>query len=116
MIAIRRPETTDAAGVGRAWEDAREFYSNLDGRAFLGPDPDDRELGQAVADKLASETSRPDRWIRVAEVDGEAVGFISATLHESLLSTLRSPSQLGAQTHSLHGDWVRNTAFRHKKS
>lgn len=82
MVVIRRPVVTDAGGVGRAWEDARQFYSDLDSRAFLPPDPDDHELGQAIAEKLTASAQTPSRWIRVAELDGEAVGFITATLHE----------------------------------
>jgi GNAT superfamily N-acetyltransferase len=82
MMVIRRPVPTDAAGLGRAWEDAREFYSDLDSRVFLPPSPEDRELGQAIVQRLVAEEQLPGRWIRVADESGEAVGFITATLHE----------------------------------
>jgi GNAT superfamily N-acetyltransferase len=82
MIVVRRPAPTDAVGVGRAWEDARQFYSDLDSRTFLPPDPADRDLGRAIVEKLIATAGQPNRWIRIAEVDGEAVGFITATLHE----------------------------------
>ncbi|MDH3517629.1 MAG: GNAT family N-acetyltransferase [Acidimicrobiia bacterium] len=82
MIVIRRPVLTDAASVGRAWEDARQFYSNLDSRAFLPPNPEDHELGRAIVEKLIAAAELPDRWIRIAELDAEAVGFITATLHQ----------------------------------
>jgi GNAT superfamily N-acetyltransferase len=89
MIVIRRPATADAAGVGRAWEDARQFYSDLDSRAFLPPEPEDRELGQAIVEELIAAAGLPNRWIRVAEVDGEAAGFITATLHEPVANASR---------------------------
>ena len=84
MIVIRRPAMADGAGVGKAWEDAREFYSDLDGRAFLPPNPQDHELGQATVEGLIAAADQSGRWIRVAELDGEAVGFITATLHQPL--------------------------------
>ncbi len=82
MVVIRRPVLADAAGVGRAWEDARELYSGLDDRAFLPPNPDDVELDRAIVEQLVSAAGLANRWIRVAEADGETVGFVTATLHE----------------------------------
>ncbi len=82
MVTVRPPITSDAAGVGRAWDDARQFYSDLDPRAFLPPDPADTELGQALVGRLVAEAEHSERLIRVADLDGEAVGFITATLYE----------------------------------
>lgn len=82
MVEVRAPVISDAAGVGRAWEDARQFYSDLDPRAFLPPDPTDTELGQALLSRLLEAAECPERLIRVADVEGEAVGFITATLVE----------------------------------
>ena len=74
--------TRDAEGVRLAWEDARRFYSSLDPRAFLPPDPTDTELGQALLDRLFEAAESPERFIRVAELGGDAVGFATATLHQ----------------------------------
>lgn len=82
MIVLRGPVPSDAAGVGRAWEDARRLYSTMDIRVFLPPDPEDHELGQAIAGHLVVLEQKPGRWVRVADEDGEAIGFITATLHE----------------------------------
>ena len=65
-------------GVGR--EDARQFYSDLDPRAFLPPDPADTELGQALLDRRIQAAEHPERLIRVADLDGDAVGFRASTL------------------------------------
>jgi GNAT superfamily N-acetyltransferase len=89
MIALRLPVATDAAGVGRAWDDAREFYSNLDSRVFLPPDPEDDDLGRVLIEKLIASAEQPNQWVRVADLDQEAVGFITATLHEPLRDARR---------------------------
>lgn len=89
MIVIRRPVGGDAEGVGQAWEGARQFYSDLDSRTFLPPDPEDVQLGRAVAEYLTAGAELPGQWIRVAEVEGEAVGFITATLHEPIEDAAR---------------------------
>ncbi len=83
MIVVRRLAPNDAAGLGRAWEDAREFYSDLDNRVFLPPDPEDHELGQAIVQHLLAEEQLASRWVRVADDGGNAIGFITATLHET---------------------------------
>lgn len=54
----------------------------MDSRVFLPPDPTDHDLGRALLDDLMAASERPERWVRIAEVDGEAVGFMTATLHE----------------------------------
>ena len=59
--------------------DVRKFYSDLDLRAFLPPSPADADLGQALVVEAAG---RQVRLIRVAHLDGEAIGFNTATLHE----------------------------------
>ena len=83
MIEVREPRTTDAGGIGRAWEDAREFYSDLDSRAFLPPDRDDTSLGEAFCERLLEEASKPNRFVRVAaDLDGDAIGFITGSLVE----------------------------------
>ena len=82
MIVIRRPDMGDAEGVGQAWEDARQFYSDLDSRSFLPPNPGDHDLGQAIVENLIAGAELPSQWIRVAEVAGGTVGFITATLHQ----------------------------------
>lgn len=82
MIVVRRAVPGDAAGLAQAWEDARRFYSDLDARVFLPPDPDDLGLGQAIVRRLVADEPPSGRWFRVADEDGEAIGFITATLHE----------------------------------
>jgi GNAT superfamily N-acetyltransferase len=83
MLEVREPRTTDAAGIGRAWEDAREFYSGLDPQAFLPPNRDDASLGALFCEHLLEEASKPNRFVRVAaNLEGEAIGFITASLVE----------------------------------
>lgn len=83
MIEVREPRTTDASGISRAWEDAREFYSDLDPQAFLPPNHDDAGLGEAFCGRLIEEASKPNRFVRVAsEIDDVAIGFITASLVE----------------------------------
>ena len=79
---IRRPVVGDADGVGRAWEDARHLYSQMDSQTFLPPNPDDLQLGRVIVESLIAGAELPNRWVRVAAVDGEPAGFITATLHE----------------------------------
>lgn len=101
MVEVRAPRASDAPGVGRAWEDARQFYSDLDSRAFLPPDPSDTDLGQALLDRLLEANERPDRLIRVAELDGGAVGFITATLHEPADESRRQLMRDQAERHAV---------------
>lgn len=82
MIDVRRPVVSDANGVGTAWEDARQLYSQMDSRTFLPPNPDDPQLGHAIVESLIARAELPNQWIRVAAVEGQAAGFITATLHE----------------------------------
>lgn len=82
MVTLRSPVPGDAEGVQRAWDDARQFYSELDPQTFLSPDPTDTGLGRSLADRLIAAAERPDRLIRVATTRGETIGFITATLHE----------------------------------
>lgn len=72
----------DANGVGQAWDDAREYYSDLNPEAFLPPDPSDTELGAAFCERLIQEALKPNRFVAVADIDGEAIGFITASLLE----------------------------------
>jgi GNAT superfamily N-acetyltransferase len=81
-MEIRRPVPADAADVAEAWEDARDLYFGLDARVFLPPNPKDDGLGRALVRHLIAEAERPNRWIRIAEVDNETAGFITATLFE----------------------------------
>lgn len=100
-IDIRRPVLSDADGVGRAWEDARHLYSQMDSRTFLPPNPGDLQLGQVIVESLIAGAELPNRWVRVASVDGEAAGFITATLHEPEDDTSR--------------DIIRDSTRRHVK-
>lgn len=83
MIDIREPRMADAKGVGRAWDDAREYYSDLDPDAFVPPNRSDTELGVAFCERLIEEASKPNRFVAVADRDGEAIGFITASLLEA---------------------------------
>lgn len=82
MVDIREPRLADANGVGQAWDDAREFYSDLDPDAFVPPNRSDTELGAAFCERLIEEASKPERFVGVADLDGEAIGFITASLLE----------------------------------
>lgn len=84
MITVRPPESGDASGLARAWNDAREFYSALDSRLFLPPDRADAELGRVLVDRLIAATNQSKRLVRVANHGDEAVGLITATLHEAV--------------------------------
>ena len=84
MIEVRSPSLSDADGVARAWDDARELYVAMDPRVFLPPVPDDDGLGPALVGWLIDTDARPNGMARVATQDGHAVGFITATLFERM--------------------------------
>jgi GNAT superfamily N-acetyltransferase len=74
-ITIRPAETTDAPALARAWRDAGRFYERVDPNAFHTPAEDG--LREWLAEGLTGAGVT-----FVAEVDGEAVGFVSARLLE----------------------------------
>lgn len=114
MVTVRHPVATDAAGVGRAWDDAREFYWDLNSRAFLPPDPEDHDLGRALVEKLIADAEQPNRWIRVAEVGDQAVGFITATLHDPADNPSRQILRDATQRHvKIDTLVVQRTHWRH---
>ena len=81
-MRLTLPADTHAPGLASTWVDTRAYYSGIDPQAFAGPDPGDAGLGARLLADLREVAGRRDRFVRVADVDGDAVGFVTATLHE----------------------------------
>lgn len=87
MFTLRSPRPSDAPGLGRAWEDARALYADLDPAAYLPPDPT-RPVGEYVASRLMERQASPSSFVVVAvDTDDEAVGFAEAELGQATNSS-----------------------------
>src|SRR6184192_2183238 len=87
-IEIRAVLTSDAAGLARTWEDAREYSVELAPQLFVPPDPGDVGLGDWLVESLL----RGDdghRLCLVAAQQREVVGFITARLEPAIESAAR---------------------------
>jgi len=75
MYTLRSPATSDAPGLGRAWDDARAHYSELDPESYLSPDPQ-TPVGQYVLARLMDLAEQPNSFVLVAvDSEDEAVGL-----------------------------------------
>ncbi|WP_165968981.1 GNAT family N-acetyltransferase [Actinomadura sp. KC06] len=75
---IRAPQPGDGAGVAVAWCDFAEFYQEINPESFRSPNRDG--LDAWLEGKLL--TDDEDRFVRVADLGGEAVGFVGAAFME----------------------------------
>ncbi|MFI0482722.1 GNAT family N-acetyltransferase [Actinomadura sp. 9N215] len=73
-LRIRPPKAGDGAGAAVAWCDFAEFYQELAPDSFQSPRRDGLEAW--LEDKLL--TGDDDAFVRVADLGGEAVGFVAA--------------------------------------
>ncbi|MFC4909941.1 GNAT family N-acetyltransferase [Actinomadura gamaensis] len=71
---IRPARPGDGVGVARAWQDFADYYRELAPEAFKSPRSDG--LSDYLETRLL--TTAPDHFVRVADHDGEAVGFVHA--------------------------------------
>ncbi|WUH99075.1 GNAT family N-acetyltransferase [Spirillospora sp. NBC_00431] len=75
-LLIRAPRPGDGAGIAVAWCDFAEFYQEIDPDSSRSPRRDG--LDAWLEGELL--TSDEDRFVRVADLDGDAVGFVAARL------------------------------------
>ena len=79
-VTVRQVRQADGESLVETWNDARSYYALLDPDFLQGPE---RPLD---ADGFAMSLRRADddrsRFVRVAEVDGRVVGFITAHMDE----------------------------------
>jgi GNAT superfamily N-acetyltransferase len=76
QVLVRPPRMCDGEGAAQAWLDFAEYYTKLDPEAFQIPRNDG--LAEWIEQRLLGVYS-PDDFVRVAEMDGEVVGFVDAT-------------------------------------
>jgi len=71
----------DGQALARAWRDIGRYYADLDPERFNVPDED------SLAESFEQRRTRPppENWfIRVAALNGDVVGMVSATIEEPL--------------------------------
>lgn len=77
-IRLRRVRPDDAPDLARAWMDQAETYAHLDPDLFAVPGGDG--LGTWLVTGLADQADPERRLVLVADVDGDAVGFVVAAV------------------------------------
>lgn len=77
-VRLRKVRPDDAAALARAWRDQAATYAVLDPQAFGRPDEDG--LGVWLTEGLAEQADPDRRLVLVADVDGDAVGFVVAAV------------------------------------
>ena len=76
QVHVRAPRACDGEGAARAWLDFAEYYTKLDSDAFQVPRSEG--LAEWMEQRLLGVYSSDD-FVRVAELEGEVVGFVDAT-------------------------------------
>jgi GNAT superfamily N-acetyltransferase len=74
-MIVRAPRAGDGAGAAKAWLDSAEYYTELDPGSFQVPRREG--LAEWIEERLLGVYS-PDAFVRVADLEGEAVGFVDA--------------------------------------
>jgi GNAT superfamily N-acetyltransferase len=77
-IRLRKVRDDDADDLAAAWRDQGEVYAALDPDVFSVPDADG--LGPWLVDGLASQADPDRRLVLVADLDGQAAGFLVAAV------------------------------------
>ena len=77
-IRLRRVRTTDGPALAQAWHDQATTYAALDASTFAVPDDDG--LATWLVDELRDQADPERRLVLVADVAGDAVGFVVAGL------------------------------------
>lgn len=77
-IRLRKVRPGDAPALARAWLDQARTYAALDPDTFDVPDEDG--LGTWLVEGLAAQADPDRRLVLVADVDGEAAGFVVAVV------------------------------------
>ncbi|MFI0408164.1 GNAT family N-acetyltransferase [Actinomadura sp. 3N508] len=73
-LGIRPPEPGDGAGIAVAWCDFAEYYQEIDPESFQAP----RRDGLEAWLESGLLTGGHDRFVRVADLGGDAIGFVAA--------------------------------------
>jgi GNAT superfamily N-acetyltransferase len=77
-IRLRKVRDGDADDLAMAWRDQSEVYAALDPDLFVVPDVEG--LGPWLVEGLASQADRDRRLVLVADIDGQAAGFLVAAV------------------------------------
>jgi GNAT superfamily N-acetyltransferase len=77
-IRLRKVRDDDADDLAAAWRDQGEVYAELDADLFSVPDAEG--LGPWLVAGLASQADPDRRLVLVADVDGQAAGFLVAAV------------------------------------
>lgn len=77
-IRLRKVRSGDAPALARAWLDQADVYAALDPRSFTVPD--EAGLGDWLVTGLSEQADPDHRLVLVADVAGDAVGFIVAAV------------------------------------
>lgn len=81
-VIIRPAQEPDAEELANVWDDGRRYYASIDAEQFVEPSPATAVDPPAFVGSLMSSDAEPGRFARVAEVDGEVVGYIVARVDE----------------------------------
>jgi GNAT superfamily N-acetyltransferase len=85
-VVIRRPRVGDGEGVARAWIEAGQYYAEVNPRLFQVPEADG--LAAWFEQWLLTGNSDSARLL-VAEIAGEVVGAVLATIHQPIANATR---------------------------
>lgn len=77
-IRLRKVRPDDADALAQAWLDQAGTYAGLAPEVFVLPD--DAGLGGWLVDSLASQADPDRRLVLIADVDGDALGFVVAAV------------------------------------
>lgn len=77
-IRLRKVRPDDASALARAWLDQADVYAALDPATFTVPD--EAGLGAWLVSGLAEQADPDHRLVLVADVAGDAVGFVAAAV------------------------------------
>jgi len=81
ILIIREFQPGDGCGLAQVWVDAGHYYTQLDPERFQIPD--ETGLAEWTEDRWMRRQSE-NQFDRVATLDGQVVGMVSAILHEAL--------------------------------
>lgn len=77
-IRLRKVRDSDAEDLATAWRDQSQVYAELDPDVFSVPDAEG--LGPWLVDGLAAQADPDRRLVLVADVEGQAAGFLIAAV------------------------------------
>ncbi|MET7486766.1 GNAT family N-acetyltransferase [Streptomyces sp. NPDC005538] len=79
-VRVRPAKAGDGHSIAVAWVDSGRYYAALYPDLFQAPSGD----VTATFEQIVAAAARPEQCRLVAEVDGEVVGYVAATLHAAM--------------------------------